>query len=127
MYDLYSSSNHYKDFSFMTHSFLLSLNEEEFKAFLREALTEILREVKTKTDSNLPDILNVSEAAVFLKLQISTLYEKTATRLIPHFKRGNRLYFLRKDLEEWLHEGRVKTQRELQGEASTFTMNKQHR
>jgi excisionase family DNA binding protein len=108
----------------MTQQFLLSLNEAEFKAFLREALTEILREVRHKADANIPDILNVSEAAAFLKLQISTLYEKTATRLIPHFKRGNRLYFQRKDLEEWLREGRVKTQRELQGEASTITMNK---
>ncbi len=127
MYDLYSSSNHYKDFYFMTHSFLLSLNEAEFKAFLKEALTEILREVKHKAEANMPDILNVSEAAAFLKLQISTLYEKTATRLIPHFKKGNRLYFYRKDLEDWLREGRVKTQRELQGDASTFTMSKQHR
>ncbi|MEO7991908.1 MAG: helix-turn-helix domain-containing protein [Chryseolinea sp.] len=111
----------------MTHSFLLSLNEAEFKAFLREALTEILREVKHKAEANIPDILNVSEAAAFLKLQISTLYEKTATRLIPHFKKGNRLYFYRKDLEDWLREGRVKTQRELQSDASTFTMSKQYR
>jgi excisionase family DNA binding protein len=111
----------------MTHSFLLSLNEAEFKAFLREALTEILREVKQRADANIPDILNVSEAAAFLKLQISTLYEKTATRLIGHFKKGNRLYFHRKDLEDWLREGRVKTQRELQGEASTFTMSKQYK
>src|SRR5690349_15198461 len=111
----------------MTHSFLLSLNEAEFKAFLREALTEILREAKHKANASMPDILNVSEAAIFLKLQISTLYEKTATRLIPHFKKGNRLYFYRSDLEEWLREGRVKTQKELQGEAATFTMHKQHR
>jgi len=111
----------------MSHSFLLSLNEAEFKAFLREALTEILREVKHKADANMPDILNVSEAAAFLKLQISTLYEKTAARLVPHFKKGNRLYFYRKDLEEWLRECRVKTQRELRGEASTFTLNKQYK
>lgn len=111
----------------MTQQFLLSLNEAEFKAFLREALTEILREIECKADANMPDILNVSEAATFLKLQISTLYEKTAARLIPHFKRGNRLYFQRKDLEQWLREGRVKTQRELQSEASTFTMSKQYK
>lgn len=36
----------------MTHSFLLSLNEAEFKAFLKEALTEILREVKHKADGS---------------------------------------------------------------------------
>lgn len=111
----------------MGHSFLLSLNEAEFKAFLREALTEILREAKEKADKNISHILTVAEAAAFLKLQISTLYEKTATRLIPHFKKGNRLYFYRADLEEWLREGRVKTQKELQGEAATFTMHKQHR
>lgn len=111
----------------MSHSFLMSLNEGEFRAFLREALKETLKEVNEQAGQEASDIFNVAEAAAFLKLQITTLYEKTATRGIPHFKKGNRLYFYRSDLEEWLREGRVKTQKELQGEASTFTISKQHK
>ena len=110
----------------MRHSFLMSLDEGEFKIFLRDALKETLKEVIEKTGTKTSEILNEGEAAALLKLQISTLYEKTATRGIPHFKRGNRLYFLRKDLEEWLHQGKVKTQHELESEASTYTMQRHH-
>ena len=64
----------------MTHSFLMSLDEAEFKAFLREAFKETLKEVKEQSGQQASEILNVAEAASFLKLQISTLYEKTASR-----------------------------------------------
>ena len=111
----------------MKHSFLMSLDEGEFKTFLRDALKETLKEVIEKSRPDTSEILNVTEAAAFLKLQISTLYEKTATRCVPHFKRGNRLYFNRKDLQEWLREGKVKTQQELQSEASTFSMTRNSR
>jgi excisionase family DNA binding protein len=110
----------------MKHSFLVSLDEGEFKTFLREALKETFKEVVGEAGHTTPEILTVSEAASFLKLQISTLYEKTATRGVPHFKRGNRLYFLRKDLEEWLREGKVKTSLELQQEAATYTLSRGH-
>jgi excisionase family DNA binding protein len=106
----------------MSSTFLLSLDEAEFRVFLKDALMEVLREVKENAGHDTPDILSISEAANFLKLRVSTLYEKTAEKLIPHFKKGNRLYFHRKELEEWLREGKVKTRRELQTEAATYTM-----
>jgi hypothetical protein len=73
-----------------TTSFLTSLSEAEFKAFLKESLQEILRESKNSTHPTVPDILNIRQAAAYLKLKVSTLYEKTSGRLIPHFKKGNR-------------------------------------
>ncbi len=110
----------------MTQIIMLSLNETEFKAFLREALTDILKDRIENNGSPIAEILSIGEAATFLKLKISTLYEKTANKLIPHFKKGNRLYFYRKDLEEWLREGKVKTAKEIQSEAATFTTRKKN-
>jgi excisionase family DNA binding protein len=109
----------------MSVQFLTNITEQEFKEFLKSALREILTENKSEPEGEQrSQIFNVKEAAKFLKLQITTLYEKTSRKLIPHFKKGNKLYFNRAELETWIGGGKVKTQEELQGEAVTYTMNK---
>lgn len=107
----------------MALSFLTNLDEKEFKQFLKDALKEILNENLSALKPQLPEILNVQQASDFLKLKINTLYEKTSRKLIPHFKKGNKLYFHRSELEAWVKEGKVKTYDELQSEAATYTMN----
>lgn len=104
----------------MGASFLTSLSEQEFKEFLKSAIKEILGEDFKGMKSDLPDILNIREAALFLKLKITTLYEKTSHKVIPHFKKGNKLYFKRKELEEWIKTGKVNTKQELEGQAATY-------
>ena len=107
----------------MSVSFLTNITEQEFKEFLKEALTEILGEKLSASKSQLSEILNVQQAAEFLKLQITTLYEKTSRKLIPHFKKGNKLYFHLSELQEWIKQGKVKTHEEIECEAITFTLN----
>lgn len=110
----------------MSVSFLTSLTEKEFKEFLKEALKEILGE-SLSSKTNLPEILNVQQAAEFLKLQVSTLYEKTSRKLIPHFKKGNKLYFHLPELQQWVLEGKVKTAEQTSNEAITYLLlNKQN-
>ena len=53
----------------MGASFLTSLTEAEFKEFLKSAIKEILNEDLKSLKSELPDILNIKEAASFLKLK----------------------------------------------------------
>lgn len=107
----------------MSASFLTSLTEQEFKEFLKSAIKEILSEDLKNLKSDLPDILNIKEAAAFLKLKITTLYEKTSLKVIPHFKKGNKLYFKRKELEEWIKTGKVKTKPEIEEQATNFLLN----
>ena len=71
----------------MSVSFLTNLNEEEFKIFLKQAISEIIGEGLTQVKNIIPDILDVKQAAEFLRLKITTLYEKTSEKTIPHFKR----------------------------------------
>ncbi|MHB8259994.1 MAG: helix-turn-helix domain-containing protein [Bacteroidia bacterium] len=111
----------------MAVSFLTNLNEEEFKVFLKEALSDIIGEGLTQTKPNIPEILDVKQAADFLRLKVTTLYEKTSEKTIPHFKKGNKLYFKRDELQAWVQEGKVKTNSELQGEAASYTMQKQRK
>ena len=108
---------------------IISLNgisKAELKDLIKEALTDILREGNDCL-SHAADILDVKQAAAFLKSKITTLYEKTSTKTIPHFKKGNKLYFRRQELEEWIQKGKVKTMDDVQAEAITYTTRKQRR
>ncbi len=106
----------------MPAAFLTSLTEAEFKDFLKQALKEILAEQTINTQPALPEILDIKQAADFLKLKVTTLYEKTSQKDVPHFKKGNRLYFNRVDLTEWLNSGRIKTKKEIEGQAIDYLM-----
>lgn len=64
------------------------------------------------------EILNFVEACTFLSYSKSYLYKLTHSRQIPHFKpNGKKLYFKRRDLEEWLLRNRVKTADEIEKKA----------
>jgi excisionase family DNA binding protein len=108
-----------------TTAFLTSLGEEEFKSFLKEALKEILDENNHPSAPKQPEILDIRQAAEYLKLKVTTLYEKTSQRLIPHFKKGKRLYFHLSELQDWVKEGKIKTRQELQNESITYSMQKE--
>jgi excisionase family DNA binding protein len=107
----------------MSVSFLTNLSEQEFKEFLKEALKEIMGESLKAKDEQLPEILTARQAANFLRLEITTVYEKTSRKMIPHFKRGNRLYFYLSELREWIGQGKVRTREDIEGEAITHTLN----
>jgi excisionase family DNA binding protein len=121
----------------MAVSFLTNITEEEFKIFLKQALAEILRESQQNKGSiqpstlnavfnpNLTEILDIKQAAEFLHLKVPTLYEKTFLKTIPHAKKGNKLYFRKSELEAWLNEGKVKTNKEMQGIAATLCVKRE--
>jgi excisionase family DNA binding protein len=106
----------------MSVQFLTNISEQEFKKFLKDALKEILGDELGAMKKQFPDILTVQQAADFLKLKIATLYEKTSRKLIPHFKKGNKLYFHLSELQDWIQKGKVKTHEEIECEAKTYTM-----
>jgi len=49
-----------------------------------------------------------------------TIYGLVSERKIPHSKRGKKLYFSRRELLEWLANGKRKTQDEIAAEAANF-------
>jgi len=108
----------------MGTQFLTNISAQEFREFLKDALNEILSGQTGAVKEQLPDILDIKQASEYLKLKINTLYEKTSRRQIPHFKKGNKLYFHLSELQDWIKEGKVKTQAEIEEEAATYTMRK---
>lgn len=59
------------------------------------------------------EFLNVKEASEMIGLAIPTIYSYTSKRLIPHSRKGKKLYFRYDELIQWLETGRRRTAQEL--------------
>ena len=66
------------------------------------------------------DILTLEEAVHFIGLSKSTIYKKTASNQIPHYKQSRHIYFKKSELEDWMLSNKVKTIEEIEASASTF-------
>jgi len=55
------------------------------------------------------EYISAKAALALLKFTLSTLYSKVFKREIPFYKQGNRLYFSRIELLDWVKDGRRKT------------------
>jgi excisionase family DNA binding protein len=112
----------------MGTTILTSLTEAELKELLKQTVREVLNEERDSKDNqskeNWSEILCVKEASRFLKLKINTLYEKTSRKLIPHFKKGNKLYFHLAELQDWIKHGKVKTFQEIENDAINYNLNR---
>jgi len=78
---------------------------------------------KNKNTLSVPDqeeFLTVSEAAVFLRLSVPTIYTMISKGRIPVIKRSKRCYFLKVDLVNYLKQGRKKSNKEIALEADAY-------
>lgn len=82
---------------------LIITTKEELGELIRTKLIEVLNE--GKEDSPVPEILDLKQAAEFLKLKVQTIYGYTSNSQIPYIKKGKKLYFEKSKLEVWLKEG----------------------
>jgi excisionase family DNA binding protein len=108
------------------------------KDFLKEILEPIIDEsldramnkyintmtFETKDDSG---VLNMNEAAVYLKISKQTLYGMTSKRVLPHYKHGHRIYFRKAELDDWINKGKVKTREEIEEESSSYIARRRNR
>ena len=65
---------------------------------------------KKEADSSSPtsdddQMMTMDEACQFIGKKRSTIYSLTSERRIPYRKRGNKLYFFKKELVEWIQSG----------------------
>ena len=70
------------------------------------------------------NVLLLEDAQLITGLSKSTLYRLTCSKKIPHSKRGNTLYFDKKELEEWLMSCRIYTKEESEQAAINYTVMK---
>ena len=65
-------------------------------------------------------VLDLDEAVLYTGYSRGYLYKLTSTRQIPHFKKARKLFFNRAELDDWLQEQRIKTDEEIDSEATTY-------
>ena len=100
----------------MSHSdtkqtILISLQVEEFQTIIIDCVNACLKHNQPtsglKTDQE--EILTVPQLADLLSLAIPTIYGLIHRRELPAMKRGNRVYFKRSQILEYLEQGSIKT------------------
>lgn len=69
-----------------------------------------------------PAPMSISQAAIFLQLSTQTLYQKVSRHELRHYKVGNRLYFLREDLNAYILSGRRLNEAEITSEAAVHLL-----
>ena len=69
------------------------------------------------------NVLSFDEASKYLNLSKSYLYKLTSAQQIPHYKpQGKMIYFEKDALEAWLRQNPVKTQAQIDQEASHYVL-----
>ncbi|MDL2209009.1 helix-turn-helix domain-containing protein [Parabacteroides sp. OttesenSCG-928-J18] len=84
---------------------LFTLTVDEFLSLQQNAASQN----RNQEEASPAKIIGVDEAVKLTGYKKSTLYRKTSTGAIPHFKRSGKILFLREELENWLLENRQET------------------
>lgn len=69
-----------------------------------ESLEGSIQDIKNTSDKD--KLLDIEELAEFLVKSKVTVYRLKHDKKIPYIKQGNRIYFLKKDVMEWLKSNR---------------------
>ena len=93
---------------------------DELKAMLRVEMQAALAAIPPVAGTPQEDLLTSTGACKLLNLAQSTLYKLVHLRAIPCMKRGNKLYFSKKELVRWVAEGRQATYMDIDREAKAF-------
>lgn len=97
-------------------------------AMLLDEIKELKKLITTHTATAEPsepqdELMNVEQTAEFLNLSVPTIYGKVHRRELPVMKRGNRLYFSKFELLDYLKQGRQQTMQEIEDEAGSYLLN----
>jgi excisionase family DNA binding protein len=84
-------------------------------------ITMLLESAKPAEKKN--DLLNIQEAANFLNLSKSTLYNKVNKRELPVMKQGKRLYFSKTELVDYIKSGKILSEKEIEDQTDNFLSN----
>jgi excisionase family DNA binding protein len=85
---------------------IIITSKSDLQELIQCSVKKALSDQKLSQKDVVQDILDIQEAAEFLKLKVTTIYSYTSKSQIPFIKRGKKLYFEKSKLEAWLKEGK---------------------
>jgi len=80
-------------------------------------LNDVGRTAEPTLFEQVNEFLTVDDISQTLSISKGTVYNMTSDQMIPHFKRGGRLYFDKEEIDAWIRNDRRKTIKQLQEEA----------
>lgn len=87
---------------------------------LKEYMDARFDRIETAARLGAKEVLDIEEAALLTGYKIKGLYTLTSEKRIPHYKKNGKLYFRKDELEAWMTENKVLTQREINSKAQTY-------
>lgn len=85
-----------------------------------DAINARLDRIERLTLLGAKTVFDLNETVLFTGLSKAHIYRLTSEKQIPHFKKAKKLYFKKSELENWMLENRVKTNKEIQSMANTY-------
>jgi excisionase family DNA binding protein len=100
---------------------------------LREILREELKQYHQSNALSPPSteagrtIFNLDQVCEYVKISKQSIYKLTGKGLIPHSKRGKRLYFEKSQIDTWLLENRAGNISDIERKADEYLLTKRRR
>lgn len=105
------------------------LSTRNIEDFIDDVANEVVKRidlwnVKNPTSTLPNNPMNIQEVAKLTGLSVPTIYGYCQRKEIPFSKKGNRNYFFRSEIIEWIKSGKQKTVSDLKNEVDDFLTNK---
>ena len=112
----------------MNKTILISLPIEDLQAVIIDCVNSCLKNNKqeSKTTTEQPEQwkdLNWLVQYDPEKRTKPTWYSKISRNEVPCYKRGKKIYFLKPEIDEWLKQGKRKSNAEIEQEAEAYLSN----
>ena len=108
----------------MSEIILTTISKKEIKKLIEDAVQKAILENQNLVDDQNSSFMDVNQTAEFLGIAKATLYGKCCNLLIPHFKKGKKLYFDKAELLNWLKSGKRKTVNDINEKVNTHLLNR---
>lgn len=92
-----------------------------------EDIAQRLDRLETLTALASKDVLDIKDTSMLTGYTVKYLRLLIARRGIPHYRRGNRIYFNRDEVEEWMMGTRIPTKEEMNVRAMGYSLSKTNR
>lgn len=89
---------------------------------VRELKALILSKAQTHTEIENP--INLNDVVPITGLTKPTLYSYVQRNEIPYHKKGNRLFFFKSEIIDWIKTGKQKTVKEIEAETDSYLSSK---
>jgi predicted DNA-binding transcriptional regulator AlpA len=96
---------------------------EEIKKGILRLEASLLKNLKPEAEIETPIKDGIKGVSILIGKTVPTIYSYCQRNLIPHAKQGNRLIFFESEIIAWLKSGKIKTNEEMEAEATNYVSN----